>query len=72
MYYVLCIKRCDLNSCFVNFCNLKFCSKSVVSDIVITKFPGKQKKEKSILIMCHLLQFDNYIILQIIIEALLK
>ena len=44
---VLCIKRCDLNSCIVIFCNLKFCSESVVSDIVIIKFSVKQKKNQS-------------------------
>ena len=42
---VLCIKRCDLNSCIVIFVTLNFVVKeNIVSDIVIIKFSVKQEK----------------------------
>ena len=43
---VLCIKRCDLNSCTVIFVTLNFVVKeNIVSDIVIIKFSVKQEKK---------------------------
>ena len=43
---VLCIKRCDLNSCIVIFVTLNFVVKeNIVSDIVIIKFSVKQEKK---------------------------